>query len=57
MNNSKGGMIVNDEMTLDDYNRLILQQYLKKYENNISIVANKLNIGRSTVYRILKREQ
>lgn len=57
LNNSNGGVIMNEEMTLDDYNRLILQQYLEKYENNISIVASKLNIGRSTVYRILKREQ
>lgn len=57
LNNSKGGVIMNEEMTLDDYNRLILQQYLETYDNNISIVASKLNIGRSTVYRILKREQ
>jgi DNA-binding NtrC family response regulator len=57
LNNSNGGVIMNEEMTLDDYNRLILQQYLEKYDNNISIVASKLNIGRSTVYRILKREQ
>ena len=57
LTNPNGGVIMNEEMTLDDYNRLILQQYLEKYENNISIVASKLNIGRSTVYRILKREQ
>lgn len=57
LNSSNGGVIMNEEMTLDDYNRLILQQYLEKYDNNISIVASKLNIGRSTVYRILKREQ
>lgn len=57
LNNSNEGVIINEEMTLDDYNRLILQQYLEKYDNNISIVASKLNIGRSTVYRILKREQ
>jgi two-component system, NtrC family, response regulator AtoC len=57
LNNSNAGVIMNEEMTLDDYNRLILQQYLEKYDNNISIVASKLNIGRSTVYRILKREQ
>lgn len=47
---------VDEELTLDEYNRRIVQFYLGKYDNNISVVATKLNIGRSTIYRFLKRE-
>ena len=54
--NSADPIAVEEEVTLDEYNRRIIQFYLSKYDNNISVVAGKLNIGRSTIYRILKRE-
>ncbi len=54
--NTSDPVTVDEEVTLDEYNRRIVQFYLSKYDNNISVVAGKLNIGRSTIYRILKRE-
>jgi DNA-binding NtrC family response regulator len=44
------------EMSLDDYNNLIIKNYLEKYDNNVIAVAKKLNIGKSTIYRMLKSE-
>jgi DNA-binding NtrC family response regulator len=48
--NSADPIAVEEEVTLDEYNRRIIQFYLSKYDNNISVVAGKLNIGRSTIY-------
>jgi DNA-binding NtrC family response regulator len=42
------------EMTLEEYNAKIINSYLKKYDNNITEVAKKLNIGKSTIYRMKK---
>lgn len=44
------------EMTLDQYNEKIVLNYLEKYNNNVLLVAEKLNIGKSTIYRMLKKE-
>ncbi|NDC30476.1 MAG: sigma-54-dependent Fis family transcriptional regulator [Bacteroidetes bacterium] len=44
------------EMSLDDYTNLIIKNYLDKYDDNVISVAKKLNIGKSTIYRILKSE-
>jgi transcriptional regulator with PAS, ATPase and Fis domain len=44
------------EMSLDDYNNLIIKNYLEKYDHNVITVAKKLNIGKSTIYRMLKSE-
>ncbi len=40
--------------TLDDYIKLIITHYLIKYDNKVRVVADKLNIGKTTVYRMLK---
>jgi transcriptional regulator with PAS, ATPase and Fis domain len=45
------------EMTLDDYNNIIIKNYLEKYDDNVIIVAKKLNVGKSTIYRIMKTEE
>lgn len=42
------------EKTLEQYNMEILDHYLKKYDNNVIKVAQKLDIGKSTIYRMLK---
>ena len=42
------------EMTLKDYNNKIMEYYLEKYDNNVLLVAEKLDIGKSTIYRYLK---
>ena len=48
--------MLNQEMSLDDYNNLIIKNYLEKYDNNVITVAKKINIGKSTIYRMLKSE-
>lgn len=44
------------EKTLDDYNLEIVNHYMEKYNQNIKKVAEKLGIGKTTVYRMLKRQ-
>jgi DNA-binding NtrC family response regulator len=43
-----------EEMSLKDYTFRIIKYYLDKYDNNVLLVANKLDIGKSTIYRYLK---
>lgn len=43
-----------EEMTLKQYNQRIVQQYLKTYNDDIKLVAQKLDISQSTIYRMLK---
>lgn len=47
---------VREEATLDDYIKLIITHYLNKYDNKVRVVADKLNIGKTTVYRMLKED-
>lgn len=44
------------EMTLREYMLLIVKKYISKYDNNIKLVADKLDIGVATIYRMLKEE-
>jgi two-component system, NtrC family, response regulator AtoC len=46
-----------DELTLKDYELKIIKATLKKHNMDIKIAASKLNIGVSTIYRILKDEK
>ena len=46
--------LMNDDDTLDGYTKKILRHYLKKYDRNVITVARKLDIGKSTVYRMMK---
>jgi two-component system, NtrC family, response regulator AtoC len=48
--------ILLEEMTLDDYNRIIIKQFLQRYNNKVRLVAAKLGIGKTTIYRLLKNE-
>ncbi len=43
-----------EELTLNEYNRRIINSFLKKYDDNILLVAKKLDIGKSTIYRMKK---
>lgn len=43
-----------EEDTLKGYVNKIVHYYLNKYENNVMVVADKLDIGKSTIYRMLK---
>ncbi len=42
------------ELTLKEFNIEIIRHMLDKYDNNIPKVAEKLNIGKSSIYRYLK---
>ena len=44
------------EMTLREINIRTVKRYLEKYDNNIRLVAQKLDIGVATIYRMLKDE-
>lgn len=46
--------ILKEEMTLKEYEISIINFYLQKYNDNVLEVAKKLNIGKSTIYRLLK---
>lgn len=42
------------EKSLKEYNIDIFQYYLDKYEHNVVLVADKLEVGKSTIYNLLK---
>ncbi|MFU8842248.1 MAG: sigma-54-dependent transcriptional regulator [Bacteroidales bacterium] len=46
-----------EEDTLQGYIRKIVKYYLQKYHNNVMVVAKKLDIGKSTIYRMLKNNE
>jgi DNA-binding NtrC family response regulator len=46
--------LLNGEDTLAGYNKKILSHYLNKYNKNVAVVAEKLDIGKSTIYRMIK---
>lgn len=45
------------EMTFEEYKSKIIHHFLSKYDNDIQIVSTKLDIGKSTIYRMLKSEK
>jgi len=49
--------IANDNLTLRDYQIKIIKATLKKNNDDIKLAADKLDIGISTIYRILKEEK
>lgn len=42
------------EMSLKDYEIQLIQQYLNEYSYDVNKVADKLKIGKSTIYRMVK---
>ncbi len=46
--------ILEEELTMRQYEQRIVQSYLARYNNNTKQVAEKLDIGQTTIYRILK---
>ena len=53
-NNSSYVDIMDTDCTLQEFNARIIRSYLDKYENNIVEVSKKLDIGKSTIYRMKK---
>lgn len=50
----KEGQFLLEEMTLRDYTFKIIRHFLDKYDENVLLVAKKLDIGKSSIYRYLK---
>ena len=49
--------LLSNEKTLDEYNHEIVQHFLGKYNQNVRLVASKLGIGKSTIYRMLQNKE
>lgn len=55
--NSTGSIdtLLQAEMTLREYTNRIVKFYLDKYDNDVVTVSQKLDIGKSTIYRMLQQ--
>ena len=45
------------EKTMDEYNQEIIKHFLIKYNQNVRLVASKLGVGKSTIYRMLQNKE
>lgn len=52
----KENNFLGQELTMEEYKRNILHYFLEKYDQDVLLVADKLAIGKSTIYRLLKEE-
>lgn len=48
------GDLEDEELSLREYDIRIVKKFLDKYDNNIKLVAEKLDLGVATIYRMLK---
>jgi DNA-binding NtrC family response regulator len=57
--NSVEGMedLFTKDLSLKEYDYQIVRIYLEKFDNDIPAVAEKLEIGKSTIYRMLAEEK
>jgi DNA-binding NtrC family response regulator len=46
-----------EEKTLRDYTCDIIKYFLKKYDNDVIATANKLDIGKSTIYKMIQQRE
>jgi two-component system response regulator AtoC len=53
-NSAADSVAVAGDKTMDEYTRDIIKAYLNKYDNNVLKVAQKLDIGKSTIYKLLQ---
>ncbi len=49
--------IFSEELTMKEYYEKIINYFLKKYDNKVRLVAKKLDIGKSSIYNMLKIEE
>ncbi|MES2704930.1 MAG: sigma-54 dependent transcriptional regulator [Bacteroidota bacterium] len=54
---SKEEAFAYDEKTLKEYTNDIIAHFLRKYNNNVIQVADKLDIGKSTIYKMLQEKK
>ncbi|MBX9778826.1 MAG: sigma-54 dependent transcriptional regulator [Chitinophagaceae bacterium] len=48
------GNLLHKETSLREYETQIIQHFLNKYDQDVMLVSKKLNIGKSTIYRMLQ---
>ncbi len=48
---------INEEKTLRQYTCHIIKYFLKKYDNDVLLVADKLDIGKSTIYKMIQLKE
>lgn len=53
-NSTRLDSFFHQEMRMQEYMYRIIRHFLNKYDNNVVEVANKLDIGKSSLYRYLK---
>lgn len=46
--------LLDQDLTLEEYNFRIIRHYLGRFDNNVLEVAKRLGVGKSTIYRFLK---
>jgi transcriptional regulator with PAS, ATPase and Fis domain len=46
--------LMNKERTLKEYELQIIQHFLDRYEKDVLLVAKKLDVGKSTIYRMIQ---
>ncbi|GAA4035972.1 sigma-54-dependent response regulator transcription factor ZraR [Hymenobacter glaciei] len=51
---TKSKDFLSEEKTLREYTRTIIRYHLDKYSNNVPLIAEKLGIGRSTIYKLVQ---
>lgn len=47
----------NEEKTLRQYECDIIKYFLKKYDNDVLMVAKKLDVGKSTIYKMIQNKE
>ena len=48
--------LLSEEKTLKEYTNHIISVYLSKYDGDVALVAKKLAIGKSTLYKMIQSE-
>ena len=57
-NSTKPGEVFTmEQKTLRQYTCDIIKYYLRKYEDDVMLVADKLDIGKSTIYKMLQQKE
>ena len=46
--------LLNKETSLKEFETQIIQHHLEKYNNDVLLVAKKLDVGKSTIYRMIQ---
>jgi DNA-binding NtrC family response regulator len=53
-NKSQLDTLLKEEHTMEEYQKLIIKHFLDNYDNKVRLVAKKLGLGKTTIYRMMK---